>query len=466
MVERGFGCRCPGATVHVPGTMSVAPRLRIQSTRPRDASAKPSGSDASAVVSIQPGVIHTVNHCSCRKGRRYLACALLICAAFAAVSVPMSARAQFTGNASATGQFESDSNVFALESGFAQPGTSDFHRSDTFFAYGADFDGKYLWGRQELYATAASKEYDYQRFTELSHNEYKVDAGLNWKLGELLDGKLDIARTRTMVPFFDLSGSALALSIVTEQRETAQIDMKLNSNWKVEGSGYASKADEPLPAAPQLQLTQSSGSASIDYLGITGLTSGLTAGYLSGNYSGSTATANPSFTQSTAGFLAKYKFSRTTIEGQVGYSRRVSDTGTDNTSGVTGMLDFTDQLTPKTSFTAKIDRTINSYFLNTGSEIDTEAAASFRWQATYKLAVSPGYTFAYRDFPGQGNNPVGSNRVDIQEVVTLNIDYQPQRWLLIKPYASVQTRRSTFIGAHYSAAIFGVSVTVTPYKPR
>ena len=150
----------------------------------------------------------------------------------------------------------------------------------------------------------------------------------------------------------------------------------------------------------------------------------------------------------------------------MGYTRRVSDTGSDNTAGVTGLLEFTDQLTPKTGFTAKIDRAINSYFLNTGSEIDTEAAASFIWQTTYKLAVSPGYSFTYRDYPGQGNNPVGSNRVDIQEVVTLNITYQPQRWLLIKPYANVQTRRSTFIGAHYSAAIFGVSVTVTPYGPK
>jgi hypothetical protein len=413
------------------------------------------------------GVILTVNHCACRKGLLYLAHGLLLCSVFAALTLPIPARAQFTGKASATGQFESNSNVFYLDSGAAQPGTNDFRRADTFLAYGAEFDGDYVLGRQDLSVTASTKEYHYQRFTDLDHDDYKLDGGWNWKLGGLLDGKFDVTRTRTMVPFYDLSGSsALSLSLVTEQRETAQIGLKLTSDWRVEGSAYTSKADEPIAEAPNLQLTQTSGTTSIEYLGITGLTSGLTAGYLTGDYTGSTVTANPSFSQSTAGFLAKYRFSRTIVEGQVGYSRRVSDTGTDNTSGVTGLFDVKDQLTPKTSFTAKIDRTINSYFLNAGSEIDTEAAASFTWQATYKLSVSPGYSFTYRDFPGQGNNPVGSNRVDIQEIVTMNITYQPQRWLLIRPYADVQTRRSTFIGAHYSGAIFGVSVTVTPYGAK
>jgi len=87
------------------------------------------------------------------------------------------------------------------------------------------------------------------------------------------------------------------------------------------------------------------------------------------------------------------------------------------------------------------------------------------WQATYKLGVSLGYTFGYREFPNQGNNPVGSNRTDIQETANMGIDYRPQRWLTIRPYATVQTRRSTFIGGHFSQNIFGVSVTIkTPER--
>ncbi len=262
-----------------------------------------------------------------------------------------------------------------------------------------------------------------------------------------------------MVPFYDLTGSALTLSLVTVQKELVQTGLKLGSEWRLEGSVYTSETDEPIQNAPNLQLKENSFTTSIKYLGIDKFTSGLTAGYLSGDYSGSNnySYLNPSYSQSTAGFLTNYKSIRTTFEGQIGYTRRVSATGTNNTSGLTGVFSFTQQLTPKTSFTGKIDRVIDSYLLNAGSEIETDAGADLHWQATFKLAVSLGYTFMYQDYPGQGNNPVGSNRVDIQEYPTMAISYQPRRWLLISPYANWQTRRSTFIGAHFSANIIGVS---------
>jgi hypothetical protein len=409
----------------------------------------------------------TVNHCFCRRARRPVASGLLFCTALVALALPIRAHAQLTGKASATGQFESNSNVFDLESGVTQPGSNGFRRSDTYYAYGAEFDGNYLLGRQQIYATASTTEYDYQHFTELHHTDYKLDAGLNWIFGELLDGKLDVARTRTMVPFVNLSGSVLALTIATEQRETVQVGFMLSPDWKVEGLAFTSTTDEPIPEAPNLQLTQTSGTTSIKYLGFGRFTSGLTAGYLSGDYSGSNGTLssngplNPSYSQETVGFLADEKLNRTTLEAQVGYTRRVSSTGIDNTSGLTGLLEFKEQVTPKTSFTVKIDRTINSYLPILGSEIDSEAGVGVNWQATYKLAVSLDYTFTYRDYPRQSGDPVGSNRVDYQQNAILGIDYHPQRWLLIRPYANVLTRDSNVIGADFNSTIFGVSVTAT-----
>ena len=162
--------------------------------------------------------------------------------------------------------------------------------------------------------------------------------------------------------------------------------------------------------------------------------------------------------------MTDYKFIRTSLEGQIGYSRRTSQTNSNDTSGLTGAISFKDQLTPKTSVTLGISRAINSYYLNSSSEIDSSASAGVSWQATYKLAVSAGYTFSYRNFPGQGNNPIGSDRVDIQEDANLSFNYQPALWLMIKPYATVETRRSTFIGGHYSSNVYGVAFTITPYQ--
>jgi hypothetical protein len=413
----------------------------------------------------------TVNHCSGRKIAQSVAAGLLLCTALAALLLPSRAQAQFVGKASATTQYESNSNIFDLDSGVTPPGTSSSRRSDTDYTYGALFDGSYQLGQQQFYASASTTQYTYDHFTELNHNEYKLGAGLNWKLADVLDGKFDVARSHAMVPFSNLADSVLVLTLATEQTETAQIGLKLSSDWKVEGTASTSKTDEPIPQAPDLRSTQTSGTTSLEYLGFSGLTSGITFGYLTGDYSSSNAAQDSSYTQRTAGFLVSYKLSHTSFDGQVGYSNRSSVTGLDDASGVTGMLDFKDQLTPKTSFSVKIDRTINSYVPQLGSEVDTDAGASVNWQATYKIAVSLGYTFTYRDYPpqellGAGYAP-GAHRIDYQQYGNLEITYQPLRWLVIKPYANVQTRDSNVAGGNFNATVFGVMVTATtPDRPK
>ena len=92
------------------------------------------------------------------------------------------------------------------------------------------------WSRQQLYASASTKQYDYQQLPYLNHNEYSLDTGLLWELGMALDGKLDVARTHTMVPFLDLAQSTRALSLLTTQTETFEAGVRLNSAWKLEGT--------------------------------------------------------------------------------------------------------------------------------------------------------------------------------------------------------------------------------------
>jgi hypothetical protein len=399
----------------------------------------------------------------------------LACSALVTLTVPGSAVAQFFGNASANSEFQSNSNVFDLNSGQSLPaGIGAQRRSDTYYEYGAQIGARYDWRRQEFFVTASASEYKYQHYTFLDHYAYNIETGLLWALGPRLDGKVDVVRTRTMVPFYDLVGftptaanqPVTTLSLVTDQRETADVNYRLTSKWKLVGSASADRITQPVVGAPDLELYQNSAMAGFDYMGVTGLTSGVRAQYLEGEYLGATgAFISPRFSQETANFVAKYKKYRTTFDGAFGYSRRSSANSNDTTSGITGLIELVEQFTPRTSVTLKADRSINNYLVNSGAEIDSDLGATLLWQATYKSAFTLGYSFSYRDFAGQGNNPIGSKRVDIQEVVTAGIEYHPRRWLLIRPYYTVQTRRSTLIGNHYSSSIFGVSVTVsTPDK--
>jgi Putative beta-barrel porin 2 len=392
--------------------------------------------------------------------------ALRIFAGVLVLSAPVDAWAQFAGKASATAQFESDSNVFSLDSGASQTSPNGSVPSDTFYSYGAKLDGKYLWGLQTLTASLGATEYNYQRFTQLDHNAYTVNGGWQWKANSILDGTLDVARERSMVQFQDLRIDETSLSVQTVQRESGKFNLKATSHWQIQGSAYTTDLEEPNQGAPDLKLTESGATLGLRYLGFTGFTSGVTGGYLTGSYHGGITTGttgtslNPSYRQYSEGLTATYQSVRSTFDGQIGYSRRTSTAGTDDTGGLTGSFSLTEKLTSKTSFQLSLARAIDNYVANSGSEIDTSAAGSVNWQATYKLGVSLGYTFSHANYPAQGTEFSVSDRVDHAQYATFSLNYQPRRWLLIKPYANYATRTSNVSGGDYNATSIGVSVTV------
>ena len=417
-------------------------------------------------------VVLTVIHCPSRRVRRSAATLLLACTTAAAMLEPIPANAQLTGKASATTQYVSNSNLFAVDSAFKARGTGNTPTTVTDFAYGVAFEGDYAFGRQQAYASGTATQYDYQKLSQLSHYEYTVDTGLKWRLAEIVDGNLDASRTRAMVPFLDLSGSE-ALSVQTVQQEKFQIGLTLNSDWRFEGSGLTSKTSQPVspvafglnqvPASAGLSndLTQNSGTATVRYTGIGPLNSGVTVGYSNGVNGSSNGTVNSTYREYTAGLVAAYKLNRTSLDGQVGYTRRTSDSGYGNTAGLTGLLDFKDQLTPKTSFAVHIERAIQTLYLNLGTEVDSGAGVAVAWQATYKSAVSLGYTFTYRAFPEPSQPPNDAYRVDYEQTANIGISYQPFRWLSITPYANILTRRSNISGENFAANVYGISFTAS-----
>jgi hypothetical protein len=409
-----------------------------------------------------------VNHCACRKVRQSFASGLLIFSALGALALPVRAHAQWTGSASASSQYSSTSNLFAQDTG--QPGTNGSQRSDTTFGYGAAADGTYKWSRQTLYVTANVSQSDYQEHLDLNHYSYGIGTGLKWKVAEILDGSIDLSRTRAMVPFLDLTGSESGeeLSLLTAQTESMQVGLKLSSEWKLAGSAAHSESTQTTAGAPDQVSRQTSGTMSLEYAGFGRLTSGLTASYASGDSSGSDIVKNPPYTQTSAGFLANYKLPRTTFDGQVTYSRRsFSGSASDPVSGVTGALNFSDQLTAKTSFFVNISRGINTQYLNLGSEIDTSAGVGVTWNATPKIGTSLSYTFNYRDFPAQDQVQPGAatgDTIDRNQNASLALSYHPLKWLTFGAYANVQTRSSDTAGRNFNSTAYGVSVSATVGK--
>jgi hypothetical protein len=384
-------------------------------------------------------------------------CFTLIAAALLQPPVPCLAAVSI--DASATARYEYNSNVFDLQGGYPVPGTSDYQHSDRLYTYGAALDANYPWGQQKLFAVLSTTNFRYDHFTQLDHNEYNADGGLNWKLGRTLDGTLEVQRDRIMVAFTNVNNAQYALQ--TEQRESAKIGYGISPDWRIEGTGYYRTIDQSFIDQPNLDLNESFVQAALRYVGVAGLTSGLSVGYYAGNYTGASAASNPSYRQTTVALVATYApTGRSTFNGALGYSNRTSTSQLNSISGFTGEVDYTNQLTGKTSMQVLLSRAINSYIANVSSEIDSAAALNVRWQATYKTRLVAGYSWTYRELPGQGNAPVGSNRTDHLQYASLKVEYEPVRWLSIRPYVNVQTRTSNFIGGNFNATAYGLYFTV------
>lgn len=123
------------------------------------------------------------------------------------------------------------------------------------------------------------------------------------------------------------------------------------------------------------------------------------------------------------------------------------------------MIDYKNQVTGKTSLDLNLARQINAFISDSSSDFISTATLTARWEATYKITVAASYSWSSLNYPGQGNTPPGSDRLDHMQYTTLTISYQPLRWLIIYPYAHLQTRTSNFVGANFNAFVYGLSFT-------
>ena len=387
----------------------------------------------------------------------------LIALALLATSLPCVAEVTFDPSASAGYQYLS--NVFDLQSGFPLPGTNDYQKSDSLYTYGAGLQVNDTWDQQKLFLRLSDTEYTYNHFTELNHNEYAIDGGLDWKLGHLFDGDIEVQRNHMMVAFTNVNDAEYEL--LTEQRESGLLGFNVTPDWRLEGSGYYRTLDQAFAEQPSLTLTETDEQVALKYIALAGLTSGLAAAYVNGDYTGPGAAINPNYHQTTVQAVATYVATgRSTFNGALGYSDRASVSDANTITGLTGAFDYKDQLTGKTSVDIQLSRLINSYVADQGSEIDSIAALNVNWQATYKIGVVASYSYTYRQLPGQGDAPIGSTRIDRLQLASLNVDYEPLDWLSILPFVNYQVRGSNFIGANFNATVVGVNVTVHPYSKR
>jgi hypothetical protein len=363
----------------------------------------------------------------------------------------------------ADGAYEHNSNVFALSSSAPPPvGRNGPTLSDSLWKARVGFDSAYDWGLQEFFAIAEGRRFTYDQFTQLTHDEYLVFAGWNWKVASVLDGVLDYRRERTMVSFLQFNETPFAAQTIYLQVQSiaiASINLQMSPEWRLQSQGKLNDLNTQLPGTPDLTLREESIHEGLRYVGFANLSAGLDGEYLRGNFTGGAFLVTPGYRQSTVEFAADYVLSGlSSFHGDIGYTDRVLEQAA-SISGLTGIAAYQRNLTGKTSITLKLSRAINTYITAASPEVDTTAEVDVAWNATTKIKVEAGYqwlhtAYAATDLAGV----VTASRLDRFQTPTLSVKYQPVRWLIVHPYAQYQTRSSSIGLYSFHGTIYGLEL--------
>jgi hypothetical protein len=402
----------------------------------------------------------------CRSSRRASSRALLSLCAMGVAGPSALAMADGVLTPYAAEDIEHNTNVFDLNKNGGTPvGKNGPTFADTFFETRAGIEGDYLIDQQRFFGTAEFRRFNYDNFTVLDHNEELFDGGLKWKLARAVDGQLEYRHEQRMVQFQDLAAST-QLILETEKNATASVNVNLTPEWRLESLVKDHILGSPRTDVPGLSLREDSIKEGLKYLGVANLAAGLEAEYLDGKYNHDPLALNPNYHQISAGVAATYVITGSTnFTGDLGYTHRADPTNA-GLSGLTGSIGYQRRVTAKTTVNVLLSRGLNTYLTTGGNEVDTSAAATVSYQATYKILIKAGYSYTNSKFPGAPDGAVTIDRVDHFQTANVDVTYQVLHWLSIRPYARYRRRSSNVDLYAFDGNIVGVELLVKQLRPN
>jgi hypothetical protein len=356
---------------------------------------------------------------------------------------------------------EHNSNIFDLQTNQPTPGYPSGSLADTQFETRAGIDGVYMLDAQRFFATAEFRRYDYDKFTELDHNEYLFDGGLKYQVEQIIDGTFEYRHEQRMVQFQELI-DATELIIETENTANASLNVDFTPEWRLESRVRDHLLDSPRSDVPQLSLHEDAIHEGLRYIGVSNLSAGVDVEYLQGQYRHDPLALDPNYHQTSEYLAANYLVSGlTTFNGALGYTSRTDPTNSGTTgagSGVTGNLGYKHALSGKTTLNLALKREVSTYLTTGGSEIDSTASLGATYQATYKIRLRFSYDYTISKFP---DTPIGVDaveRTDHFQTANFEASYQVLHWLSIRPYARYQTRHSNIPLDTFNSNVVGIEL--------
>ncbi len=371
---------------------------------------------------------------------------------------PGAARAELKAVPQASIDYEYNTNIFAVPAGdqvLVQQG--DLQRADAIGTYQIALGVNGNWGRQKLTALLEGRDIHYSHYSRLNHKEYMGDVDFTWALGDLFEGNFDVRRDKRQALF--MNRESTALEVDTTQDETANVNFKVTSNFRIEAGAVAHSSKTPLQGFEDSKVDENTERLALRRLGTGNLSYGLEVSRLNGEFKESVSPAK--YHQNNGQFVFGYGSpgAVSILNGSIGYSKRTYDGSDLTTSGVTGTIGLTRQVSAKTSIKMELKRQINIYVVGGGTETDTSGSLGATWAATGLITVNGEVSYTHASFGQQSATDAFDNgRVDSYGDVNLALNYQVLRWLAIRPYGRYDSRSSNRINFSFNGTIVGIEL--------
>lgn len=350
-----------------------------------------------------------------------------------------------------------DSNLYRVQTRAQVPQGPNRAKSDLIFTNSAGLDSAYTWSQQRLYALAEGTRYDYLNNSDLGQNAFRLQGGLDWSLFGRVKGSLTAANSRSSSSFANANTTVLN----SQRTRTFGASTNFLVTNDVRFTGTYTNNVQRLPAltATDLRLEENTSTAALDYLGINRWTVGLLGRYSFGDYSGTGI--GSSFDQysgsATLGYeisgLSKFRFA-------AGYTTREDAIRGGKTSGFTGAIGYSRELTGKTSVNVDLSRSVDSFVAGDNSVVSISVYGGLNWEATAKLKSTLSYNYVRSDYRSSpGTVTVFTGRRDDVHMIKLAAGYEALRWLTVTPAFGYDRRTTTIGGFDFDSAQASLQLT-------
>ncbi len=349
---------------------------------------------------------------------------------------------------------ESTPEKLKLKAGVTQNQDSNLRRSidskavsDQINVQTVDVNVALPFGQQRLELDANLADNRYQSQTQFNYTGQNYNAALRWALTPTLVGALSTKRTETLNSAADSLDPNLRNTNVTKI-QSLNANYLLGGPWQLfaEVSNGTSTNERAVLGITDVRYQSYTG-------GVTYVpNAGNTLAYARRVDSG---TGISDYTYSGHAFVATLApTTQTTLNGRIAYvEQRYAIDPKFDFSGITGGLEGTWHITPKTSLNAGWTRDIASFqtLESTHARMDTLSIAP-NWQATPTLSIGLTYKQGLRTGLGSPNG-VASTREDRTEETIWNVNWQPRAFVTFRGSVSNANRTSNVADQNYAARV-------------